>query len=107
MIVIPVMLVAIPREIAVATRLAGVFLQEFDKLFRLLNRQTAQHQSIDQSKDRSVGANPKAQREQGNGCEAEAAAHHSQGVTNVLPEDFEGVPEAHALSVPIDSVLIY
>src|SRR5207248_453193 len=84
MVVIPEILVARQGK-SVSAGLSRVFVEEFNKLPRVADWQSAQYQSVDEAEDCRIGSDAQSQREYGNGRERGAVPHPPHGVSKVVP----------------------
>ncbi|PYQ99584.1 MAG: hypothetical protein DMF96_06480 [Acidobacteria bacterium] len=78
-------LVVLPR-VGVGRRLGRIRIlaEELDEFARIPHRQRAEHQGVDQAENRSVRADAEGEREDGDGGEAGRAAHHAEGIAEIL-----------------------
>src|SRR5262249_31715735 len=81
-------LVSAPRE-PVERRLSGILMQEFDELPWISHRETTQHQSINNAKNRSSCTNAQTEDDDGDGGEHGRLAEKTQTESNVLHKGFQ------------------
>src|SRR5687768_4693402 len=89
------MLIALPRPVAVAPRLARIFLEQFHKLLRLCHRQRPQHDGVHQAEDRRVGAETERERRNHDYRDYWTAPHTANRIADVLRDLLKEPPSPH------------